>query len=145
LPVQNSLRASALCPLPCRHAACSTAGGHPAPAPRHSAAARRPTAAPCVHATLPCTRVPVPSQPVQSLRRSAARAPRASPPLLVRTCCLNSASGASTAPPTIGRTAHRAPSLKVGLRMKTVGNCRKRTYDIEKQKRSVRDISIFSN
>jgi hypothetical protein len=29
--------------------------------------------------------------------------------------------------------------------MKTVGNGRKRTYDIEKRKRSVRDISTFSN
>jgi hypothetical protein len=31
------------------------------------------------------------------------------------------------------------------LRMKTVGNGRKRTYDIEKRKRSVRNISTFSN
>jgi hypothetical protein len=31
------------------------------------------------------------------------------------------------------------------LRMKMVGNGRKRTYDIEKRKQSVRDISTFSN
>jgi hypothetical protein len=31
------------------------------------------------------------------------------------------------------------------LRMKTVENGRKRTYDIEKRKRSVQDISTFSN
>jgi hypothetical protein len=29
--------------------------------------------------------------------------------------------------------------------MKTVGNGQKRTYDIEKRKRSVQDISTFSN
>jgi hypothetical protein len=31
------------------------------------------------------------------------------------------------------------------VRMKTVGNGRKRTYDIEKRKRSVQEISTFSN
>jgi hypothetical protein len=36
-------------------------------------------------------------------------------------------------------------SSSLGVKMKTVGNGRKRTYDIEKRKRSVRDISTFSN
>jgi hypothetical protein len=33
----------------------------------------------------------------------------------------------------------------LAVRMKTVGNGWKRTYDTEKRKRSVRDISTFSN
>jgi erythromycin esterase-like protein len=35
-------------------------------------------------------------------------------------------------------------ALELRVRMKTVKNGRKRTYDIEKQKRSVLDISTFS-
>jgi erythromycin esterase-like protein len=35
-------------------------------------------------------------------------------------------------------------ALELRVRMKTVENGRKRTYDIEKQKRSVLDISTFS-